>query len=66
LGENRGKPAGLHGKRTAHFFAMTAILIILGVAAAVASFMVFIEMRAPSGYEDENGFHYGDEPRKVN
>lgn len=42
---------------------MTTFLIILGVTSAIASIMVSVELRAPRGYEDESGFHYGEEPR---
>ena len=42
---------------------MTAILTLLSFASAIASFMVWVEFRAPQGYEDEDGFHLGTEPR---
>jgi hypothetical protein len=40
------------------------IAIILGAWVALAFLMVLVLQRAPQGYEDEEGFHYGDEPRR--
>lgn len=38
---------------------------MLGITSAVACFMVWVEFRAPAGYEDETGFHVGEEPRPL-
>ncbi len=42
---------------------MTAVLTLLSFTSAIASFMLWAEFHAPQGYEDDEGFHLGTEPR---
>jgi hypothetical protein len=41
---------------------MTTLEIIFGVLVALALLMICLFERAPYGYEDEDGFHYGTPP----
>ncbi len=42
---------------------MSAYLLVgLTIAVVVMTVFYFIVRKAPMGYEDKNGFHYGDEP----
>ena len=49
---------------------MTSIILILSVVIAVAAIAVFVTsvVRAPDGFETEQGFHFGtpDTPRSRN
>ena len=36
------------------------IIIILGVAVVFVIIFAVVTSKAPYGYEDENGFHYGE------
>jgi len=44
---------------------MTAILFLLAGAVINALVMLWVERCSPQGYEDERGFHFGDEPRAI-
>lgn len=37
---------------------------VLVVCALIALFMSYLITRAPYGYQDEDGFHYGEPPRR--
>lgn len=36
------------------------IIIILGVVVLIVIIFAMVTSKAPYGYEDENGFHYGE------
>lgn len=42
---------------------MNTFYLILGITAAIALVLVWVEFFAPEGYEDHNGFHLGRDPR---
>ena len=41
---------------------MITIYVCLGIAVAIVAFMIWLVYTAPIGYQDESGFHYGEEP----
>jgi hypothetical protein len=43
---------------------VTIVYVCLGIAVAIVAFMFWLIHTAPLGYEDENGFHYGEPPEK--
>ncbi len=42
---------------------MNTFYLLLGFTVAVALVLIWAEFFAPEGYEDQNGFHLGREPR---
>ena len=41
------------------------LITVLGLTAGGIGFSFYVASRAPMGYEDEDGFHLGPEPVKV-
>ena len=44
---------------------MTALFAIFTLGIFVVALMAWVELRAPQGYEDDSGFHLGEEPRST-
>ncbi len=43
---------------------MMAVYVCFGAAFAIFAFMLWLVYTVPVGYEDENGFHYGEPTEK--
>lgn len=44
---------------------MTLVAVcVLAVCVLLVLFMAYLMTHAPTGYQDEDGFHYGEPPRE--